>query len=181
MLYLYTNAVVPAIWAAALNLGDFSYGVCRMMKVSIAEGSPSTGLSAQQTFYFSPDILVRHSEMPAMTASVASGWGCCWQYASNDGVSGLWLGLLLNSMPAMTASVASGWGCCWPAVMKAQLHGGKPGNSSATCFLPALILIMPCLSVFKFYFPLSKEIYLLDQTSASVRIVLHGQKFKIST
>ena len=146
MLYLYTNAVVPAIWAAALNLGDFSYGVWRMMKVSIAEGSPSTGLSAQQTFYFSPDILVRHSEMPAMTASVASGWGCCW-----------------------------------PAVMKAQLHGGKPGNSSATCFLPALILIMPCLSVFKFYFPLSKEIYLLDQTSASVRIVLHGQKFKIST
>ena len=44
--------------------------------ISTAESIPDMGLLTQQTLCFSPDILARTNNMPILTMSVASDWGC---------------------------------------------------------------------------------------------------------
>ena len=55
-----------------LKFGDFSHGICRVVKITIADSNPDMKLWTQQTLHFSPSVVPRCSEMPVKTMSAAS-------------------------------------------------------------------------------------------------------------
>ena len=69
LLYTQVQCYVP-LWH--LKFANFSHGICRIVKITIADSYPDMELWTQQTLLFSPSVLPRCSKMPIKTMSAAS-------------------------------------------------------------------------------------------------------------
>ena len=54
------------LWQLHFDFGDFSSGACHIMRITIAERNPDTGLLTEETF-------ARDNTMPIVTMLIASG------------------------------------------------------------------------------------------------------------
>ena len=55
------------------DFGDFNNGVCRVVKIIVAQSNPDVGLLTQQTCRPSPHALARTNKMPVTTTSIGRG------------------------------------------------------------------------------------------------------------
>ena len=63
----------PRFWQLHLDFGDFSSGVCHVMRIiTMVDCSPFVGVVTQQTFSVVPHVVARVNKMPITTM----GWGC---------------------------------------------------------------------------------------------------------
>ena len=68
---LHTSAMFPAFRQLHSDFGDFSNGVCHVMKITIIDSNHDKGLLTQQIFCFSHEVLTRANEISTVIMSAS--------------------------------------------------------------------------------------------------------------
>ena len=63
---------LPPLLKLLSDLGDSNYGVCHIMKITIAESNTDQGLLLQQPFCFNPSVLAGANKMPIIPVPMGS-------------------------------------------------------------------------------------------------------------